>query len=263
MAPPITVTPARPCPKRTSGKPKRRTPSCSAPWACPTCAIPTAPRSRRISRCAGEFGSVRRGAPGQGVPAHSRAARRPARARHRPRGPARVDRRAVRLARQGHGRGRPRGARHDGDHARDARERLFDFAFGLAAAAPGARRQGPGDLRRQGQRVPLDGVLPQGLRRARRARFPAIAADHHYVDATALDLVRKPWEFDVLVTENMFGDILSDLDARRWSAAWAWRRAADIGDAPRPVPALPRLGARHRRPGHQANPTAMHALRRR
>ena len=27
----------------------------------------------------------------------------------------------------------------------------------------------------------------------------------------ALDLVRKPWEFDVLVTENIFGDILSDL----------------------------------------------------
>jgi 3-isopropylmalate dehydrogenase len=29
----------------------------------------------------------------------------------------------------------------------------------------------------------------------------------------ALDLVRKPWEFDVLVMENMFGDILSDLGA--------------------------------------------------
>ena len=38
---------------------------------------------------------------------------------------------------------------------------------------------------------------------------------HNYVDATALDLVRKPWDFDVLVTENMFGDILSDSDARR------------------------------------------------
>ena len=28
----------------------------------------------------------------------------------------------------------------------------------------------------------------------------------------------------MLVTENMFGDILSDLGRRRWSAAWAWRR---------------------------------------
>jgi 3-isopropylmalate dehydrogenase len=38
-----------------------------------------------------------------------------------------------------------------------------------------------------------------------------LRADHNYVDAMALDLVRKPWEFDVLVMENMFGDILSDL----------------------------------------------------
>ena len=43
--------------------------------------------------------------------------------------------------------------------------------------------------------------------------FPEIAADRHYVDAMALDLVRKPWESDVLVMENMFGDILSDLGA--------------------------------------------------
>lgn len=44
-----------------------------------------------------------------------------------------------------------------------------------------------------------------------RPEFPDIAADYNYVDAQALDLVRRPWEFDVLVTENMFGDILSDL----------------------------------------------------
>lgn len=45
------------------------------------------------------------------------------------------------------------------------------------------------------------------------AQFPELAADHAYVDATALWMVQKPWEFDVLVTENMFGDILSDLGA--------------------------------------------------
>jgi 3-isopropylmalate dehydrogenase len=38
-----------------------------------------------------------------------------------------------------------------------------------------------------------------------------IKTDYNYVDAMALDLVRQPWNFDVLVTENMFGDILSDL----------------------------------------------------
>jgi 3-isopropylmalate dehydrogenase len=41
--------------------------------------------------------------------------------------------------------------------------------------------------------------------------FSDIETDYNYVDAQALDLIRRPWEFDVLVTENMFGDILSDL----------------------------------------------------
>lgn len=44
-----------------------------------------------------------------------------------------------------------------------------------------------------------------------RPEYPDISIGYNYVDAMALDLVRKPWEFDVLVTENMFGDILSDL----------------------------------------------------
>ena len=50
--------------------------------------------------------------------------------------------------------------------------------------------------------------------------FDSIAADHTdietdrvYVDAAALFLVRQPEQFDVIVTENMFGDILSDLAA--------------------------------------------------
>ncbi|MHA7773814.1 isocitrate/isopropylmalate dehydrogenase family protein [Roseibium sp. M-1] len=44
-----------------------------------------------------------------------------------------------------------------------------------------------------------------------KAEFPDVPVGYNYVDAQALDLVRKPWEFDVLVMENMFGDILSDL----------------------------------------------------
>lgn len=41
--------------------------------------------------------------------------------------------------------------------------------------------------------------------------FPDIKSDHNYVDAQALDLIRRPWDFDVLVMENMYGDIISDL----------------------------------------------------
>lgn len=45
----------------------------------------------------------------------------------------------------------------------------------------------------------------------RAALHPDVATGYNYVDAQALDLIRRPWDFDVLVTENMFGDILSDL----------------------------------------------------
>ena len=41
--------------------------------------------------------------------------------------------------------------------------------------------------------------------------YPNISKSYRYVDAAALDLIRHPWSADVLVTENMFGDILSDL----------------------------------------------------
>lgn len=45
------------------------------------------------------------------------------------------------------------------------------------------------------------------------AQQPDIDTDRVYVDAAALFLVRQPEQFDVIVTENMFGDILSDLAA--------------------------------------------------
>lgn len=43
--------------------------------------------------------------------------------------------------------------------------------------------------------------------------FPDVATEYIYVDAAALFLVQRPETFDVIVTENMFGDILSDLAA--------------------------------------------------
>ena len=43
--------------------------------------------------------------------------------------------------------------------------------------------------------------------------FPDIQSEHYYTDAMTVLMVQKPWHFDVVVTENMFGDILSDLGA--------------------------------------------------
>ena len=41
--------------------------------------------------------------------------------------------------------------------------------------------------------------------------YPEVKLAHQYVDSAAMLLVQRPAEFDVLLTENMFGDILSDL----------------------------------------------------
>jgi len=43
--------------------------------------------------------------------------------------------------------------------------------------------------------------------------FPEVQLDHQLVDSCALRLLQKPAEFDVIVTENLFGDILTDLTA--------------------------------------------------
>src|SRR5437660_7005463 len=44
-------------------------------------------------------------------------------------------------------------------------------------------------------------------------RYPGIEAKAMYVDALAMDLVRQPEAYDVIVTNNLFGDILTDLGA--------------------------------------------------
>ncbi len=45
---------------------------------------------------------------------------------------------------------------------------------------------------------------------AKKAEYPDVTVDHVLVDAAAMKLITNPTQFDVIVTENMFGDILSD-----------------------------------------------------
>jgi 3-isopropylmalate dehydrogenase len=156
---------------------------------------------------------------------------------------------------------RGRGTVEDDREARDVLvitratcERLFDFAFELA----GRRRQRGG----QGRVTCVDKAnvfasmaFFRKVFDERARRFPGITADHHYVDAAALDLVRKPWEFDVLVMENMFGDILSDLGAGL-VGGMGMAPCAEIGErhglfqpAHGSAPDIARTG--------RANPTAM------
>lgn len=61
------------------------------------------------------------------------------------------------------------------------------------------------------------------------SEFPSVATDRVYVDAMALFLLQRPESFDVIVTENMFGDILSDL-AAGLVGGMGMAPSADLGD---------------------------------
>ena len=57
-----------------------------------------------------------------------------------------------------------------------------------------------------------DGVFKDSFYKVAK-EFPDIKTNDYYVDATAMYLLTKPQEFDVIVTSNLFGDILSDASA--------------------------------------------------
>ncbi|HYP04841.1 MAG TPA: isocitrate/isopropylmalate dehydrogenase family protein [Bryobacteraceae bacterium] len=60
-------------------------------------------------------------------------------------------------------------------------------------------------------------------------QYPDVATSRVYVDAASLYLLQRPQSFDVIVTENMFGDILSDL-AAGLVGGMGMAPSADIGD---------------------------------
>lgn len=59
--------------------------------------------------------------------------------------------------------------------------------------------------------------------------YPGIDAEHAYVDAMSMYLTQAPWRYDVIVLENMFGDILSDLGAATVGGL-GMAPSGDIGD---------------------------------
>lgn len=107
-------------------------------------------------------------------------------------------------------------------------ERLFEFSFRLAE-----RRKSRG---RAGQLTCVDKAnvfkafaFFREIFDETAKRHPGVKADRVYVDACSLFLVKRPWDFDVMVTENMFGDILSDLIAGLVGGL-GMAPSADIGD---------------------------------
>ena len=130
---------------------------------------------------------------------------------------------------------RGRGVMQDADTAVDTMritragcERVFDYAFRLAQLRRTRGRPGKVTC------VDKSGVLLSQAFMHRvfsevAARHADMPSDFCNIDAMALNLVRQPWAYDVLVTENMFGDILSDL-AAGLIGGMGLAPSGDIGD---------------------------------
>jgi 3-isopropylmalate dehydrogenase len=65
--------------------------------------------------------------------------------------------------------------------------------------------------------------------RVLREEFPDLEVEHILVDACAMHLIRRPRDFDVIVTENMFGDILTD-EASMLAGSMGLLPSASLGD---------------------------------
>ena len=64
------------------------------------------------------------------------------------------------------------------------------------------------------------------------AQYPQVELSHMYVDNAAMQLVRDPGQFDVIVTSNMFGDILSD-EASMLTGSIGLLPSASLGEGTR------------------------------
>jgi len=111
---------------------------------------------------------------------------------------------------------------------RKTSERLFEFSFRLAE-----RRKARG---KPGMLACVDKAnvfkafaFFRGIFDEIAKRHPEVKTDRLYVDACSAMLVKRPWDFDVMVMENMFGDIVSDITASLIGGL-GMAPSADIGD---------------------------------
>ena len=108
------------------------------------------------------------------------------------------------------GRGRDSGDEHIAEEVNTGKgvERIIRAAFEWAKTH-GKKRVTMSD---KSNAIPTHKIW-QDKFKAVASEYAGIQAEHRYVDALALELVREPSRFEVIVTNNLYGDILSDLGA--------------------------------------------------
>jgi 3-isopropylmalate dehydrogenase len=87
-------------------------------------------------------------------------------------------------------------------------ERIIRAAFEWAKA----RRKTRVTMSDKSNAIPAHRIWQEKFKTIAR-EYAGITAEHRYVDALAMEMVREPQRFDVIVTNNLYGDILSDLGA--------------------------------------------------
>ncbi len=95
-------------------------------------------------------------------------------------------------------------------NSRKGVERIIRHAFDYARA----RKLNRVCMSDKSNAMTFAGDLWQRVFKSIRAEYPEIDSRHLYIDTMAMELVRDPGQFDVIVTGNLFGDIISDLAAQ-------------------------------------------------
>jgi len=108
--------------------------------------------------------------------------------------------------------------------SRRASERIATYAFHLAKD----RRKAVTAIHKANVMRKTDGLFLSACKGVA-AGYPDIAFSDMLVDAAAMNLIRNPQEFDVIVTTNMFGDILSD-EAAQVVGGLGIAASGNIGD---------------------------------
>ena len=108
------------------------------------------------------------------------------------------------------GRGRVSGDEHIAEEVNTEKgvERIIRAAFDWGVKH-GKRRVTMSD---KSNAIPAHRVWQEKFK-AVAGEYASITAEHRYIDALAMELVREPERFEIIVTNNLYGDILSDLGA--------------------------------------------------
>ena len=108
-----------------------------------------------------------------------------------------------------------------------ASERIARYAFKSAVERGGARRVTC--VHKSNVLRVTDGVFAGACARVAK-EYPGVEFEQMYVDACAMNLIRRPESFDVIVTTNLFGDILSD-ESSQAAGGLGMAPAANVGDS--------------------------------